>query len=162
MSSLDLCNNDDTTTFSVRDNDSKSLCTTVQPAFQLSPLFLKCLKEQLQSDLKINYKGNRPEKSYQSTGHELICNTATTLKSHKCKWIKTGTQLEIPEGYFGLITSRAYVDSKTNYHVITNTANTNDELLVQIQNDSNNNITIEKNERVAQIIFLKHENIQFV
>lgn len=62
----------------------------------------------MKNDLTINVKGNIPEyKTAGAAGADLICNERTVFLEDGVQLVPTGTFIEIPEGYVGLLLPRS-------------------------------------------------------
>jgi len=116
--------------------------------------------------LLIRYKGVKPEQqSKESAGYDLINNEDNIiLNSKECRLIKTGTFLEIPKGYYGKVESRSSIASKHNCHTGAGIIDSDyrGEIMVLLRNDSDKYVVLNKNERIAQLIILKHEIVYFM
>lgn len=109
------------------------------------------------------YKGNAPEKkSTGAAGYDLICNeNEIIIPSGQCRPVKTGTYVEIPSGLYGKIESRSSIALNFNCHVVAGIIDSDyrGEIKVVMHNASSLDITFKKEQRIAQIIFLRHEKV---
>ena len=80
--------------------------------------------------------------------------------------IHTGIAVEIPEGYFGAIFARSGLAFKKNLRpcncVGVIDADFSDEIIVGLYNDSGEYMTIDPYERIAQLVILPYQNINFI
>jgi dUTP pyrophosphatase len=126
------------------------------------------LQEKIPSEhtLVVYCKGVVPQRnSPEACGYDLKCNEYTvTLEPKECKLIKTGTFVEIPKGYYGKIESRSSIAWKQNCHVGAGVIDSDyrGEVMVLLRNDSDKTVIFTKNDRIAQLIILKHEIVLFI
>lgn len=105
--------------------------------------------------------------SIEAAGYDLYAyiDNEIIIKSHETIMIGTGISLEIPDGYFGAIYARSGLASKKNLRpancVGVIDSDYRGEIKIPLFNDSNEEQTIEKNERVAQIVIMPYLNIEF-
>ncbi|MGE0792580.1 MAG: dUTP diphosphatase [Candidatus Woesearchaeota archaeon] len=87
---------------------------------------------------------------------DVRANKTTTIQSMEQKEISTGISIEIPEGYVGLIRDRVGVVTKLGCHVIAGTLDHayREELTVVIINIGMDEVTIEKDMRIAQMVLI--------
>lgn len=92
-----------------------------------------------------------------SSGYDLHSNIDTTLQPDECKVIPTGIKLSIPLGYEGQVRSRSGLAAKHMIQVL-NSPGTIDsdyrgEIGVILMNHSLQPFTINKYDRIAQLVF---------
>jgi dUTP pyrophosphatase len=116
--------------------------------------------------VKIKVVGNVPK--YARTGDagcDLIANENATVAAHSRKLVRTGTWVEIPDGYVGLIHPRSGLALKQGLTVL-NTPGTIDsgyrgEIGVILYNSTSEMIEIDRGTRIAQMVFQKFETAEF-
>lgn len=123
--------------------------------------------------MKVNIlnKSKHPNPEYAtkfSAGLDLRANidNSLVLEPLERQLIGTGIYLEIPEGFEAQIRPRSGLAHKKGLTVL-NAPGTIDsdyrgEIGVIIINLSNENVTIEDGERICQMVFAKHEQVQLV
>jgi len=100
-----------------------------------------------------------PERSHPTdAGSDLKSKELVVIKKGTKEKIHTGVQLEIPKGYYGLVVLRSGLGTKFGLRMA-NTVGIIDsdyrgELLVILENNSTFDVTIEENERFAQLLIL--------
>ncbi|MBQ9441131.1 MAG: dUTP diphosphatase [Alphaproteobacteria bacterium] len=103
-----------------------------------------------------------------SAGYDLFaCITEDiTIKPHDIVMIPTGIAIEIPNGYFGMVCSRSGLTSKHGIHVLNSPgiidSDYRGELKCIIHNCSNNAFVIQSNTKIAQLVIIKYESIQWI
>jgi len=116
--------------------------------------------------LQVEVKGVIPTRgSADAAGYDLYCNDSSiTILSNTCKLISTGTYMSIPKGYYGKIESRSSIASKQNCHVGAGVIDSDyrGEIKVLMRNDSKEEVKFTYGMRIAQIIILKHEVVEFI
>ena len=103
-----------------------------------------------------------------AVGFDLITRETTVIEPGKIGLVPGNVIVKIPEGFALMITPRSSLPRKKalvcphsigvidqDYH------GEEDELLVQVQNISNEPVTVERGERIAQGIFVKVEQAQW-
>lgn len=97
---------------------------------------------------------------YSDHEHKLIIQPG---KMHK---IHTGIAVEIPQGYFGAVFARSGLAFKQNLRPVNCVGvidcDYNQEIIVGLYNDSDQYAYIEPYERVAQLVILPYQDIDFV
>lgn len=97
---------------------------------------------------------------YSDHEHKLIIAPG---KMHK---VHTGIAVEIPKGYFGAIFARSGLAFKSNLRPVNCVGVIDcdycDELIVGLYNDSDQYAYIEPYERVAQLVILPYQDVDFV
>ena len=108
---------------------------------------------------RLNEDAILPEKQHDSdAGYDLHSIEEIILKPSKIYKVRTGIAIQIPNNYGGLVLPRSGLSSKYGISLI-NTPGLIDpgyrgELLIPLINHSSNEYTINKNERVAQLILI--------
>ena len=109
---------------------------------------------------RLNENAILPEKQHDSdAGYDLHSIEEIILKPNKIYKVRTGIAIQIPNNYAGLVLPRSGLSSKYGISLI-NTPGLIDsgyrgELLIPLINHSSNEYTINKTERVAQLILLE-------
>ena len=109
---------------------------------------------------RLNENAILPEKQHDSdAGYDLHSIEDIILKPNQIYKVKTGIAIQIPNNYGGLVLPRSGLSSKYGISLI-NTPGLIDsgyrgELLIPLINHSSNEYTINKTERVAQLILLE-------
>ena len=109
---------------------------------------------------RLNEDAILPEKQHDSdAGYDLHSIEDIILKPNQIYKVKTGIAIQIPNNYGGLVLPRSGLSSKYGISLI-NTPGLIDsgyrgELLIPLINHSSNEYTINKTERVAQLILLE-------
>lgn len=103
-----------------------------------------------------------------SAGYDLFaCITEDiTIKPNDIVMISTGIAIEIPNGYFGMVCSRSGLALKHGIHVLNSPgiidSDYRGELKCIIHNCSNNSFAIQNNTKIAQLVIIKYESIQWI
>ena len=109
---------------------------------------------------RLNEDAILPEKQHDSdAGYDLHSIEEIILKPNKIYKVRTGIAIQIPNNYAGLVLPRSGLSSKYGISLI-NTPGLIDsgyrgELLIPLINHSSNEYTINKTERVAQLILIE-------
>ena len=109
---------------------------------------------------RLNDNAILPEKQHDSdAGYDLHSIEEIILKPSKIYKVRTGIAIQIPNNYGGLVLPRSGLSSKYGISLI-NTPGLIDsgyrgELLIPLINHSSNEYTINKTERVAQLMLLE-------
>ena len=108
--------------------------------------------KKLDEDAIIPTKANRLD-----AGYDLYAFHGTILQKHAHKLIKTGISMAIPEGYVGLIWPRSGMAYKHGIDVFAGVIDSSyrGEIGVVLYNSQYSNYSIEKGDRIAQILFKK-------
>jgi dUTP pyrophosphatase len=128
---------------------------------------IKLLKNCMIVPIQIQFTGVQPEKKSEfAAGYDLFCNDdiVTIPGNSKQVLASTGTAMAIPRGYYGKIESRSSVALKMNAHTGAGVIDSDyrGEVKVLIRNLSNETVTFKKGERIAQLIIMRHETVEFV
>jgi len=125
----------------------------------------------LKDNFNINIKllsefGKIPTKSHPNDiGYDLYSDCSIQLEAQKVTLVTLGIAIELPDNIGGFVLPRSGLSSK---HLIApiNSPGLIDpgyrgELKVPLMNYSNSVYTIELNERIAQLVLIKTENLSF-
>lgn len=103
-----------------------------------------------------------------SAGYDLYAATSYDIHipPHSTVKIDTGLQVEIPIGYFGAFFARSGIATKRGLRpancVSVIDADYRGTLMVPIHNDSPTTRTIQAGERIAQLIILPYQDLDFI
>lgn len=103
-----------------------------------------------------------------SAGYDLYAATDTDIHipPHSTVKIGTGLAMDIPHGYFGAIFARSGIATKRGLRPANCTGICDEdykgEYIVALHNDSNELMTIESGERIAQLIILPYQDLNFI
>jgi dUTP pyrophosphatase len=98
-------------------------------------------------------------------GYDLYSSEDCIIKPMERRLVKTGVSLAIPYGYYGHISDRSGMALKKGAHCLGKIVDPTyrGEIGVIILNtDMFESIKIQKGDRMAQIIFKKYENVEFI
>ena len=98
-------------------------------------------------------------------GYDLYSNDDFLIKPMERKLIKTGIFIQIPYGYYGHISDRSGMALKKGAHClgkIIDPTYRGEVGVIVLNTDMFDSIKVQKGDRIAQIIFKKYENIDFV
>jgi dUTP pyrophosphatase len=115
----------------------------------------------------LNFNGSAPVYSSEgAAGADLKSNENVTVESGTHEIVSTNTYLEIPKGYEGQVRSRSGLAAKHGVFVL-NSPGTIDsdyrgEVKVILMNNGPYDFKVAKGDRIAQIVFAKHETADFV
>lgn len=102
-----------------------------------------------------------------AAGYDLYAaiDTPVTIKSEETVKIGTGLAFELPEGFFGGIFARSGLATKQGLRPANCTgvvdADYRGEVIVAVHNDSNRNAVIAPGDRIAQLILLPYQTMEF-
>jgi len=100
-----------------------------------------------------------------AAGADLFTTEEVIIKPGETAFIKTGLSFEFPKGYFGLMTPRSSLCLKKHLDLPNSVgildADYRGDLIVSLRNLGTEDVLIEKNEKIAQIIFMKYEKGEF-
>ena len=112
---------------------------------------------------KMNERAVIPTRSSkESAGFDLYCadESVITIKENETVKIHTGIQMEIPDGYVGLIFARSGLATKNGLRpancVGVIDSDYRGEIIVALHNDSNIWQYVNPSDRVAQIVIIKY------
>ena len=99
-----------------------------------------------------------------SAGYDLYAYETVTINSQSIVPVSVGCHMEIPDGYFGRILPRSGFALRNK---LTTDAGVIDSdfrgvIHVLLKNWSDGNYIVEKGDRIAQIVFLKYSDVEFV
>ena len=120
---------------------------------------------QLVVDVKLLDGAREPFKAtYSSAGYDLFAYKTVTSEPKSVVPISTGCIFQIPQGYFGRILPRSGLALRNN---LTTDAGVIDSdfrgvVHVLLRNNSDTAFVIEQGQRIAQIVYLKCEDVIFV
>lgn len=114
----------------------------------------------------INENAKVPHKaSEDDAGYDLYCSEEVCIKPMERRLVKTGVALSIPSGYYGHISDRSGMAFKKGAHCLGKIVDPSyrGEIGVIILNtDMYETIKMQKGDRIAQMIFKKYENVNFL
>ena len=95
-----------------------------------------------------------------NAGYDLYAAESTVIKSGARALIKTDIAMSIPNGYFGEIKSRSGLAAKHGIAILTGTIDAGflGNISVLAFNTSDIDFNVSIGDRIAQIVFLKHES----
>lgn len=102
-----------------------------------------------------------------SAGYDLYAATDKDIQipPHSTVMIGTGLAMDIPVGWFGGVFARSGIASKRGLRpancVGVVDADFRNEVLVALHNDSNEIMTVQTRERIAQLVILPYQDIDF-
>ena len=99
-------------------------------------------------------------------GMDIRANEDIIIKPHETKLVSTGIKIAIPNGYEIQVRPRSGMSLKTNLRIANSPGTIDsgyrDELKIIVTNISmNEDLIINKNDRIAQIVLCKYEKIYF-
>lgn len=117
---------------------------------------------------KLNDRAIIPTKgSRQAAGYDLYACTEhdVIIAPHSSAKIGTGVSMAIPEGYFGAVYARSGLSAKKGLRpancVGVIDSDYRGELIVALHNDTDVEKTIDKNERIAQLVVTPYLSVEF-
>lgn len=114
---------------------------------------------------KISKDAELPEYVLESdVGFDLRANENVAINSMEHKAVKTGIAIEIPEGYVGLIRDRAGIITRMGVHTVAGTFDPayRGEVSIILTNFGDEEVSIEKGMRIAQMIIIPVEKVKIV
>ncbi len=105
--------------------------------------------------------------SQQAAGYDLYAaiDDAVTIKPHTTEKIGTGLAIAVPAGYFGAIFARSGLAAKQGLRpancVGVADSDYRGEYIVALHNDTDEDRTIEPNERIAQLVVMPYLSVEF-
>lgn len=117
---------------------------------------------------KLNEKAIIPTRgSKQAAGYDLYAcaDEDLTIAPHSTIKVGTGLSMSIPEGYFGAVYARSGLASNQGLRpsncVGVVDSDYRGEIIVALHNDTDAEKTIDKNERIAQIVVTPYLSVEF-
>lgn len=112
-----------------------------------------------QTSAKVPTKGSK-----MAAGYDLYSTSTTNVYPHSRAIIQTGLKIQIPKGYYGRIAPRSGLARDYGIHVGAGVidADYRGPLTVLLFNHSNARFKVNEGDRVAQIIFEKYFDYEFV
>ena len=105
-----------------------------------------------------------PTKAHKTdAGYDLYANERTHLYGHGCCIVDTGVHIAIPEGFYGLVAGRSGLNFKEDIICPQGTIDSGytGSIKVKLYNMGLAAKTIQKGDRIAQIIFMRCESPVF-
>ena len=102
-----------------------------------------------------------------AAGYDLYAATDEPMNilAHTTQLVKTGLAFELPDGYFGAIFARSGLASKKGLRpancVGVVDSDYRGEVMVALHNDTDNDVAIDVNERIAQLVLIPYVNMTF-
>ena len=102
-----------------------------------------------------------------AAGYDLYAATDEPMNilAHTTQLVKTGLAFELPDGYFGAIFARSGLASKKGLRpancVGVVDSDYRGEVMVALHNDTDNDVTIDAGERIAQLVLMPYVNMTF-
>lgn len=102
-----------------------------------------------------------------AAGYDLYAATDEPMNilAHTTQLVKTGLAFELPDGYFGAIFARSGLASKKGLRpancVGVVDSDYRGEVMVALHNDTDNDVAIDANERIAQLVLMPYVNMTF-
>lgn len=103
-----------------------------------------------------------------SAGYDLYAATDEDVQipPHSTVKIGTGLAMELPVGWFGAIFARSGIATKRGLRPANCTGICDEdyrgEYIVALHNDSNETMTVQAGERIAQLVVLPYQNLNFI
>jgi dUTP pyrophosphatase len=115
----------------------------------------------LNDDAKIPYKQTKA-----SSGYDIYSTDSFIIKPNEISLVSTGISIEIPEGYEAQVRPRSGLALKKGITVL-NTPGTIDadyrgEIKIILINLGKESVKLNRHERIAQLVFQKVENVNFI
>ena len=97
-------------------------------------------------------------------GYDISSNETKTIYRDNSAIFSTGLYMAIPTGYVGMIVSRSGLSFKHNIEVGAGIIDSGyrGEIKIHLYNHSGDSIKINKGDRIAQLIIIKHESPSFI
>ena len=116
--------------------------------------------------MKLDEKATMPKFAKQGgSGFDMYTLEDTIIKGGETKLIKTGISIEIPENYAGLIYARSGLATKKGLAPANKVgvidSDYRGEIMVALHNHSSETQTIDKNERIAQLVVTPFLKVEF-
>ncbi|MBR1944553.1 MAG: dUTP diphosphatase [Alphaproteobacteria bacterium] len=103
-----------------------------------------------------------------SAGYDLVAciDNDIEIKPNEFILVPTGIAIEIPNGYFGVVCSRSGLACKYGIHVLNAPgiidSDYRGEIKCILHNCSNDVFTVKNGTRIAQLIIMKHETVNWI
>ena len=104
-----------------------------------------------------------------AAGYDLYATTSKMMqiiRPGSTSKISTGISLEIPDGYFGAIFARSSLATNKGVRLANSVgvidSDYRGELIVALHNDSDTDVVIQKGDRIAQLVIIPYQSIDFV
>ena len=114
----------------------------------------------------LNANSKIPSKtSADDAGYDLYSSEEVIIKPMERKLVKTGVAMSIPSGYYGHISDRSGMAFKKGAHClgkIVDSSYRGDIGVIILNTDMYESIKIYIGDRIAQMIFKKYENVNFI
>ena len=118
---------------------------------------------------KLNENAQIPTRgSQKAAGYDLyacIEEESITIPAHSTVKIGTGLAIAVPDGYFGAIFARSGLAAKQGLRpancVGVADSDYRGEYIVALHNDTDEDKTISKNERIAQLVIMPYLSVEF-
>ncbi len=117
---------------------------------------------------KLNELAKVPTRgSEYAAGYDLYAATDEPMNilAHTTQLVKTGLAFELPDGYFGAIFARSGLASKKGLRpancVGVVDSDYRGEVMVALHNDTDSDVAIDANERIAQLVLMPYINMTF-
>ena len=117
---------------------------------------------------KLNNKAIIPTRgSKQAAGYDLYAcsDNDVIIPPHGTVKVGTGISVAIPEGYFGAVYARSGLSAKQGLRpancVGVVDSDYRGEIIVALHNDTDTEKSIEKNERIAQVVIMPYLSVEF-
>ena len=119
--------------------------------------------------LKLDPEVTLPEyKTVESAAFDLAANEDAVIKPREIKLIRTGLVMEAPVGHFLMIAPRSSLPRKKGLSIPQSVgivdrdySGPEDEILLQVYNFTDQDVSVTKGERLAQGIFLKADRVEW-
>jgi dUTP pyrophosphatase len=117
-------------------------------------------------DIKLTSESSKiPTKSQDDAGYDMYSVEEYFIKPMERCLIKTGVSMSIPSGYYGHISDRSGMALKKGAHClgkIVDPSYRGEIGIILLNTDMYETIKIQKGDRIAQIIFKKYEEVNFI
>lgn len=121
------------------------------------------MKEFVLKVVLLNKNASLPFKATpQSAGLDLFSTTDITIPANNKVIIDTGIAIHLPKGFYGRLADRSSLAAKYSLHVLAGVIDSDfrGSIKIVIFNLSDEDYQIKKDQRVAQIIIEKYQNIK--
>lgn len=109
--------------------------------------------------------GMVPSKKHATdAGWDLYTEMEGVIKANSVADVPTGIEIALPVGWFGFITPRSSTKKRYGIHVVQGVIDSDyrGELFIQVINPRDEDVSIAKGARIAQILFLPVPTVQWV